>query len=136
MRGAIVVPGSVETSSAGARKFLNAGKPLVDMGRWPADRPADGASADYHAASRRAVDHLMAQGHRRIAYVEGAPNLPGFSSVLGYSEALLDAHTGSRPSDLEKYRRLAANPARYNTKFFLKHKYRYAPAQSVNVGRC
>ena len=132
MRGAIVVPGSVETSSAGARKFLNAGKPLVDMGRWP----ADGASADYRAASRLAVEHLMAQGHRRIAYVEGVPNLPGFSSVLGYSEALLDAHTGSRPSDLEKYRRLAANPARYNTKFFLKHKCRYAPAQSVNVDRC
>ena len=92
VRGVIVVPSNVEASSLGARKYMATGKPLVYMGRWPTDLPADGASADYLAAGRIAVEHLLAQGHRRIAYVEGAPNLPGFSLLDGYSQALRNAH--------------------------------------------
>ena len=91
VRGAVVVPTSVEASSAGARKFIAAGKHLVYMGRWPGDLAADGVSADYLTSGRIAVEHLLAQGHRQIAYVEGAPHLPGFSLLDGYSLALKNA---------------------------------------------
>lgn len=88
IRGAIVVPIAVDASSAGARRFLAAGKPLVYMGRWPEDAEADGVSADYLTSGRLAVEHLLAQGHRRIAYVEGSPHLPGFSLLDGYAAAM------------------------------------------------
>lgn len=91
VRGAVVVPTSVTASSAGARKFIGSGKPLVYMGRWPDDVAADGVSADYLTSGRIAVEHLLAQGHRQIAYVEGAPHLPGFSLLDGYALALKNA---------------------------------------------
>lgn len=106
VRGAIVVPSSVESPSHGALQFLATQKPLVYMGRWPRDVAADGASADYVAAARMAVGHLIALGHRHIAYVEGSPHLPGFSLLDGYQAALqaarLPAHPGLvRVCDLE-----------------------------------
>jgi DNA-binding LacI/PurR family transcriptional regulator len=88
VRGAVVVPVTVDASSVGARRFLAVGKPLVFMGRWPDDAAADGVSADYLISGRIAVEHLLAQGHKRIAYVEGSPHLPGFSLLDGYSQAL------------------------------------------------
>ena len=91
VRGAVVVPASVDASSAGARKFIAAGKHLVYMGRWPDDLAVDGVSADYLTSGRIAVEHLLAQGHRQIAYVEGTPHLPGFSLLDGYSLALKNA---------------------------------------------
>ena len=91
VRGAIVVPIEVSTSSVGARRFQAAGKPLVYMGRWPDDAAADGVSADYLTSGRIAVEHLLAQGHKHIAYVEGSPHLPGFSLFDGYSLALKKA---------------------------------------------
>jgi DNA-binding LacI/PurR family transcriptional regulator len=91
VRGAVVVPIAVDASSAGARRFLASGKPLVYMGRWPSDVAVDGVSADYLTSGRIAVEHLLAQGHRRIAYVEGSPHLPGFSLLDGYALALQQA---------------------------------------------
>lgn len=88
VRGAIVVPLTVAASSIGARRFLTAGKPLVYIGRWPDDTATDGVSADYLMAGRIAVEHLLARGHKRIAFVEGSPHLPGFSLLDGYSLAL------------------------------------------------
>ncbi len=97
--GVIVVPSSVTTTSIGARTFIATGKPLVYMGRWPSDVPADGVSADYLAAGRIAVEHLLAEGHRRIAYVEGVPHLPGFSLLDGYNQAFHAAHVAT-PKEL------------------------------------
>lgn len=97
VRGAVVVPIEVNASSVGARRFQAAGKPLVYMGRWPDDAAADGVSADYLTAGRIAVEHLLAQGHKRIAYVEGSPHLPGFSLFDGYSLALQRAGLAVSP---------------------------------------
>lgn len=88
VRGAIVVPSAVDSPSPGALQFVAAKKPLVYMGRWPRDLAADGASTDYVAAARMAVEHLIELGHRHIAYAEGAPHLPGFSLLDGYQAAL------------------------------------------------
>lgn len=89
--GAIVVPSTVEQPAAGALEFVNTGKPLVYLGRWPNDIEADGVRIDYDEAARIAVRHLVRLGHRRIAYVEGAPRLEGFSMLPAYRDALVSA---------------------------------------------
>ena len=92
-RGAVVVPTAVATATPGAGAFAAAAKPLVYLGRWPgAGSPvADSIGPDYRQAARRATDHLLERGHRRIAYVEGRPRLPGFSPGEGYDAALREA---------------------------------------------
>jgi len=96
IRGAIVVPSTVDSATAGALSFVRAGKPLVYLGRWPDGIAADGATANYFTAARAAVDHLIGLGHRDIAYVEGAPHLPGFSLLDGYQSALKAARLPQR----------------------------------------
>ncbi len=91
IRGAIVVPSMVERPVAGALEFVSAGKPLVYLGRWPNDIEADGVRIDYDEAARIAVRHLVELGHHRIAYVEGAPRLEGFSMLPAYRDALASA---------------------------------------------
>ncbi len=88
IRGAIVVPSDVNRPAAGALGFVRANKPLVYLGRWPNDIEADGVRIDYDESARIAVRHLLEMGHRRIAYVEGAPRLAGFSMLPGYRGAL------------------------------------------------
>jgi LacI family transcriptional regulator len=62
------------------------------------DRPAPGLSADLveiddHRAAFEAVAHLIAHGHRRIAYVGDTPAIPTSAARLrGYRDAL--AHHG------------------------------------------
>ncbi len=91
IRGAIVVPSMVEQPATGALDFVNSGKPLVYLGRWPNDIEADGVRIDYDEAARIAVRHLVELGHDRIAYVEGAPRLKGFSMQPAYCDALTSA---------------------------------------------
>ncbi len=95
--GAVVVPGAVDRPAPGALKVIEAGKPLVYVGRWPKGLKCDTVSTDYLAAAKLAVGHLIEQGHRAIAYVEGAPHFQGFSPQSGYGEALKDARIAQRP---------------------------------------
>jgi len=94
VRGAIVAPTHVDRPVAGALRMVQAGKPLVYLGRWPKGLRTDSVSTDYLVSAKLAVDHLIGLGHRRIAYVEGAPHLPGFSPFSGYHEALKEARIG------------------------------------------
>jgi DNA-binding LacI/PurR family transcriptional regulator len=91
IRGAIVAPAHVDRPVPGALRMVQAGKPLVYLGRWPRGLRTDSVSTDYLVSAKLAVDHLIGLGHRRIAYVEGAPHLPGFSPFSGYHEALKEA---------------------------------------------
>jgi DNA-binding LacI/PurR family transcriptional regulator len=95
--GAVVVPGAVDGPAPGALRLIEAGKPLVYVGRWPKGLKCDTVCTDYLAAAKLAVEHLIALGHRSIAYVEGAPHFQGFSPQSGYSEALKDARIAQRP---------------------------------------
>lgn len=99
-RGAVVVPTAVAATTAGAEAFAAAAKPLVYLGRWPgAGAPvADSIGPDYRQAARQAIGHLLERGHRRIAYVEGRPRLPGFSPGDGYESALHDAGIDRDPA--------------------------------------
>lgn len=89
--GAVVAPGAVDRPTPGALKMIQAGKPLVYVGRWPKGLRIDTVSTDYLTAAKLAVEHLIELGHRRIAYVEGAPHFDNFSPYSGYSEALKEA---------------------------------------------
>jgi LacI family transcriptional regulator len=69
----------------------------LDTGRVPivlVDRPAPGLAADLveiddHRAAFDAVAHLIAYGHRRIAYVGDTPAIPTSAARLrGYRDAL------------------------------------------------
>ncbi|MYA87562.1 MAG: GntR family transcriptional regulator [Boseongicola sp. SB0662_bin_57] len=91
IRGAIVVPSMVERPTTAALQFVSSGKPLVYLGRWPNDIEADGVRIDHYEAARIAVRHLVELGHSRIAYVEGAPRLEGFSMLPAYRDALVSA---------------------------------------------
>jgi DNA-binding LacI/PurR family transcriptional regulator len=88
VRGAILVPASVDAPLPGATAFIGHGKPLVYLGRWPRGSTSDGISADYRQGAALAVGHLVGHGHRRIAFADGRPHLPGFSLLDGYAEAL------------------------------------------------
>jgi LacI family transcriptional regulator len=69
----------------------------LDPGRVPVvlvDRPAPGLAADLveiddHRAAFGAVEHLIAHGHRRIAYLGDTPAIPTSAARLrGYREAV------------------------------------------------
>ena len=75
------------------------------------DRPAPGLSADLveiddHRAAFDATAHLIAHGHRRIAYVGDTPAIPTSAARLrGYRDALA-RHRVEADESLVSYRRL------------------------------
>jgi DNA-binding LacI/PurR family transcriptional regulator len=84
----------------GLARLVRAGFPAVHFGR----RLLPGAdlayvSADYRGGSREAVDHLVAQGHRRIAMVEDPRFVPEIATerTAGYADALAAAGIEYRP---------------------------------------
>jgi len=66
--------------------------PMVFIDRVPSDVPADSVVLDNLGGARRAVEHLLAQGHRRIAYIGGDPAVAtGAIRRTGYRDALHSA---------------------------------------------
>jgi LacI family transcriptional regulator len=78
---------------------LNRWAPMVFIDRTPMGVPADAVVLDNHGGARRAVEHLIAQGHRRIAYVGGNPSVStGARRLAGYKQALKRAGVGPDPT--------------------------------------
>src|SRR3954451_9526805 len=85
--GLIVVPTAADHDYL-LRDVAN-GLGLVFVDRPASSIDADAALSDNHGGARRAVEHLIAHGHRRIAYIGPPPVL--FTSVerlAGYRAAL------------------------------------------------
>jgi LacI family transcriptional regulator len=62
--------------------------PLVVLGRVPDSAGFDAVRADSHTAMRLVVDHLVAEGRRRIAFVNGPANTtPGALRREGFLDA-------------------------------------------------
>ncbi|MBU2665500.1 LacI family transcriptional regulator [Actinoplanes bogorensis] len=63
--------------------------PMVFLDRVPAGVPADAVVLDNQGGARQAVQSLVEQGYRRIAYVGGDPSVTtGRSRLAGYKQAL------------------------------------------------
>jgi LacI family transcriptional regulator len=87
VEGLLVVPASRD------HRYLSAdlarGVPVVFLDRTPGGIDADVILSENRAGARRAVDHLIAHGHRRIAFV-GDPIVLETSAdrYMGYRDAL------------------------------------------------
>jgi LacI family transcriptional regulator len=70
---------------------LRAGTPVVFVDRPPRGLSADAVLADNTAGAQRAVRHLAAHGHRRIAYLGDLLDIPTAGErYQGYRDACLD----------------------------------------------
>jgi LacI family transcriptional regulator len=77
---------------------LSSGMPIVFLDRPPRGLQADTVLLDNVGGARRAVEHLVARGHRRIAFVGDGPAVFTAAERLdGYRAALRDA--GLAPDD-------------------------------------
>lgn len=66
--------------------------PMVFVDRVPRGVPADSVVLDNRGGARSAVENLIGQGYRRIAYVGGDPTvLTGAHRLAGYCRALRNA---------------------------------------------
>ena len=69
-----VVIASATISSAMARDWTATGRPAVLINRTVPDAGVTTVSCDNEAGARQVADYLLAQGHRRLAYVSGKPD--------------------------------------------------------------
>lgn len=71
---------------------LSAGTPIVFLDRPPRGLDADTVLLDNGGGARMAVEHLLAHGHRRVAFVgDGPPLFTAGERLAGYRAALRDA---------------------------------------------
>ncbi len=104
VRGLIL--GSSPPDLAPWAELLGRGLRLVVFDRAPEPPAAEGpdvVSLDNHAAGRRAAEHLLALGHRRIAFVAGnVLSASRAARVAGWREAMrredLGREAGGRPA--------------------------------------
>lgn len=68
-------------------------RPIIVVNRWLEKHPAHCVIAAHEKNSFEAVNYLVAQGHRDIAFIHGAPGSPtGLSRFKGYHQALQAHH--------------------------------------------
>ena len=70
------------------REPISAEVPIVDVGRAVTPGPVDVVRNDDALGTRQAVDHLVALGHRSIAFVDGGANREAADRQSGYSAAM------------------------------------------------
>jgi LacI family transcriptional regulator len=88
----LLVPAGSERDRAWMRHELGASTPVVFIDRPPHGIEADAVLLDNAGGARAAVEHLLAHGHRRIAYVGDPPELfTAAERADGYRGALADA---------------------------------------------
>jgi LacI family transcriptional regulator len=97
MAGVLLSPASARRTSIGA--LLERGIPVVTIDRRLTGVPVDSVTVDNHQAARKAGQHLIAQGCRRVAIVAGpVQTTTGASRLAGYRAALRAAGHAADPS--------------------------------------
>ncbi|MGH3384583.1 MAG: LacI family DNA-binding transcriptional regulator [Nocardioidaceae bacterium] len=92
VRGVLITP--VDTGSARLDQLVHRGIPLVLVDRGSPLAGRCSVAVDDVLGSRLAVEHLVATGHQRIAFVGGSMSLPQVSDRLaGASEAVAGTPT-------------------------------------------
>ncbi|MEV8535558.1 LacI family DNA-binding transcriptional regulator [Streptomyces sp. NPDC051211] len=94
--GAVEEPDHTEALTARVSRLAGAGTSVVLCGRPPLPVP-DGLPVatvmfDDHAGAFRLAEHLLALGHRRIAYIAGPPGLSTTRARLAGHRAALHRH--------------------------------------------
>jgi LacI family transcriptional regulator len=83
---------AVGNSSEHFVEWLETGRPLVFIDRCFDELPADSISVDNYSGARQGVEHLIAAGHRRIAFIQGlADTFTNRARLAGYRDALAEA---------------------------------------------
>ncbi|MEV6851778.1 LacI family DNA-binding transcriptional regulator [Actinoplanes sp. NPDC051411] len=95
--GVLVVPTAQPQHDLHAE--LSRWAPIVFIDRKPVGVAADAVLLDNRGGARGAVEHLIGQGNRRIAYVGGDPAVTtGARRLAGYKQALKQAGLPADPA--------------------------------------
>ncbi len=95
MAGVLLSPASLQRTSIDV--LLERGIPVVTIDRRLTAAPVDSVTVDNHQAARRAAQHLIGQGCRRVGLIAGpAETTTGARRRAGYRAALRAA---GRPAD-------------------------------------
>jgi LacI family transcriptional regulator, galactose operon repressor len=88
----LLVPAARVRDHSWLARELGSTTPVVFLDRPPSGMAADTVLLDNHGGARAAVEHLLAQGHRRIAYVADPAELSTAAERLaGYHAAMAAA---------------------------------------------
>ncbi|MGO1318265.1 MAG: LacI family DNA-binding transcriptional regulator [Cellulomonadaceae bacterium] len=94
--GLVLTPASA--SQAYLEPWLLRGTPVVFLDRDPVDLVADAVTSDHRAGARAATAHLLARGHRRVAYLGDRQTIQTAGERLaGFAEEI--AAAGLRHED-------------------------------------
>lgn len=91
VRGVLIAPSSDQHPALEGLTRL--GIPVVFLDRYPDDAPYSSVSVDDVAGGRIAVEHLLARGHRRLAFVGGPSTLRQIHDRRAGADAALGAAT-------------------------------------------
>jgi LacI family transcriptional regulator len=96
--GLVVVPAEIE-SAPHLEQVVAAGTSLIQLDRAVRGLATDAVLVDNEVGARRAVEHLLALGHRRIGIVSDRPQVSSSADRLeGYRRALHDAGVTPDPA--------------------------------------
>jgi DNA-binding LacI/PurR family transcriptional regulator len=101
-RVAGIAVATIETAAGNEAlgRFTRRGMPIVLVGRNAALPGIDRVTADHWKGAYQAVEHLIALGHKRIAYIGGSPKTAGrLRRFHGFLEAMR-SHGLSVPEEL------------------------------------
>jgi LacI family transcriptional regulator len=87
----LLVPAARGRDHTWLARELGGGTPVVFLDRPPQGIAADAVLLDNHGGARAAVEHLLAQGHRRIAYLADPGELSTAAERLAGYRAAMEA---------------------------------------------
>ncbi len=100
MAGIVVATVDTTAGDEALERFTRRGMPIVVVGRNAAPAGIDRVTADHWKGAYQAVEHLIALGHKRVAYIGGSPQTAGrLRRFHGFLEAMR-AHGLSVPEEL------------------------------------
>jgi LacI family transcriptional regulator len=102
------------------RKYLDQKKPVVFVGRVPEEAGRDVAATDIAAGTRMGVEHLLSQGHKRVALLTVGSSISVHVSRLAGWRQALHAKGLAAPEEYHRSVNLSAESAQEATGELLK----------------
>ncbi len=93
VRGVLIAPSTDE--SPPLEGLTRLGIPVVFLDRYPDGAPFSSVSVDDEVGGRLAAEHLLARGHRRLAFAGGPSSLRQVRERRAGAEAAVTAHAGA-----------------------------------------